>query len=700
MKKQLLHTRLSHTYIVLLCLLLISCGAEHSMKKGEQFLAIGEYYDAAIQFKKAYRQTPPKERTLRGQRAKRMALCYDHLNATPQAIAAYQNVIRYKQDNIQTHLALGKQLLRKGDYKAAQQAFEVVLDSIPNNPIARVGLQSAKQAKYWKEKGSRYTVKKMNVFNSQRSDFSPMFWGDEYNQLYFSSTRKEATGNELSGITGCKPTDIFVSTKDDKGQWSKPEPVQGGLNTDAEEGVCAFSKDGTEMYLTQCVTDATQPRYAKIVKTSRKDAAWSKATDVPITRDTLSTYAHPAPSPDGQWLYFTSNMPGGKGGMDIWRVRITPTGLGGVENLGEPINTPGNEMFPTFRPNGDLYFSSDGHPGLGGLDVFIAIPNNQPSTKNTINDSLPNHSVSANKLFDTPYTLVHPGYPLNSDGDDFGLTFEGPHNRGFFSSNRNNARGWDHIYWFENPEIVQTIKGWVYEKDGYELPAAQVHIVGSDGTNEVLSVNSEGSFTFVVHPDIDYLLLATCKGYLNHTEELRVEKVKQSKEYTIQFPLPSISVPVLIDNIYYDFDRATLRPESEKALDELVKLLNENSHVTIELSAHCDYKGSRQYNQQLSQQRAEVVVRYLINKGIAADRLKAVGYGKDKPKTIRKKLTERYSWLKENDVLTEAFILKQDKQKQEICNQLNRRTEFSVLRTTYGLFDKQGKIKVQKSKEK
>ena len=695
MKKQALHHFLYLYQTVFIGLLLVSCGAERSMKKGEQFLTIGEYYDAAVQFKKAYRQTPPKERTLRGQRASRMALCYDRLNATPQAIAAYRNVIRYQQDNVQTHFALAQQLLRNGNYKEAEKEFALVLDSMPNHVLAQEGLRSARQAPAWKESGSRYTVKKMNVFNSRHADYSPMLWGDDYNQLYFTSTRKEATGNNLSGITGCKPADIFVSVKDDQGNWSKPEVVQGGLNTDAEEGACAFSPDGREMYLTQCTTDATHPRYAKIVVSNRQDAAWGKANELPITQDTLSSYAHPAVSPDGQWLYFTSDMPGGMGGMDIWRVRLTAAGLGGVENLGAPINTPGNEMFPTFRPNGDLYFSSDGHPGFGGLDVFIAIPNHQRLANNALKDSLQRYAPTKDKDATAPYRLVHPGYPLNSEGDDFGLTFEGPHNRGFFSSNRNNGRGWDQIYWFENPEIIQSIKGWVYEKDGYELPSAQVRIVGSDGTNEVLSVNSDGSFTYVIQPKVDYLLLATCKGFLNHTEELQVEPVKESKEYTLQFPLASITVPVLIDNIFYDFDKATLRMESKKALDDLVKLLNENSHVTIELSAHCDYKGSKEYNQRLAQGRAEAVVRYLIDKGIAKDRLKPVGYGKEKPKTIRKKLTERYPWLKEGDVLSEEFIKTLDAEKQEICNQLNRRTEFSVLRTTYNMFDEQGKLKKQ-----
>ena len=656
--------------LVLSLLLLAGCGAEKNMKKAEKFMAIGEYYDAASQYKQAYSKTPPKERDRRGLIAGKMAVCYRKINSTPKAVAAYRNMVRYNKATVDDRLELGRQLLKNGDYKQAAEQFRVVLDSMPDNVLARNGLLSAQQAPAWKKQGSRYTVKRMDVFNSRRAEYSPMLSGDQFDQLYFTSTRNDATGDELSGITGTKNGDIFVSQKDDKGKWSKPEVVNGGLNTEADEGASCLSPDQREMYLTQCVTDPSYPRYAQIVKSNRSDAAWGKASSVELTKDTLSCFAHPAVSPDGQWLYFVSDMPGGKGGLDIWRVRITSAGYGGVENLGEPINTPGNEMFPTFRPNGDLYFSSDGHPGMGGLDIFIAHPGKTGR-----------------------YVLEHPGYPLNSQGDDFGMTFEGVKNRGFFSSNRGDGRGWDHIYSFVNPEIVQSVKGWVYEQEGYELPAAQVYMIGSDGTNLKLGVKSDGSFEKELTPGVEYMFLATCKGFLNHKEELKVVPMNDSHEYVLQFPLASITAPVLIDNIFYDFNKATLRPESQTALDELVKLLNENPNVTIELSSHCDYKGSSAYNKLLAQRRAESVVNYLVDKGIARDRLSPVGYGKEKPKTIRKKLTEKLTWLKEGDVLTEEFIKKLDHEKQEICNQLNRRTEFIVLRTTYGLLDENGQLK-------
>ena len=658
--------------MMLVAIVLTGCGAEQAMKKGDKFYALGEYFDAATQYKKAYSQTPSKERTLRGQRALKMAECYRRINYTQKAIAAYNNALRYKQGDTLTHLHLAQQLMKNGNYKEALKNFQTALDSVRDSrqvSLAKTGLASARKAQQWKDEGSAYTVKRENFFNSRRSDYSPVLGGEENDMLYFTSTRNQAKGDELSGITGTKNGDIFYSQKDDKGKWQRPEVIDTDLNSNDDEGACCLTPDGRTMYLTVCKSDPSYPRYATIATSNRSDASWGKATELKLTRDTLSAYAHPAISPDGQWLYFVSNMPGGLGGYDIWRVQLTTSGLGGVENLGAPINTPGDEMFPTFRPNGDLYFSSDGHEGMGGLDIYIA----HPVSNETKND----------------FTIEHPGYPLNSAGDDFGMTFEGLLNKGYFSSNRGDGKGWDHLYSFYNPEIIQTVKGWVYEQDGYELTQAQVYMVGNDGTNMKLSVKGDGSFTQEIKPSVDYVFLGTCKGFLNHQEHLKVEPVEESEEYVLQFPLASITAPVLIENIHYDFDKATLRPESTEALDKLVQLLNENPNVTIELSAHCDYRGPAEYNKRLSQRRAESVVKYLTEHGIAADRLTPVGYGKDKPKTIRRKLTEKYPFLKENDVLTEEFIKTlKDEEQQEQCNQLNRRTEFIVLRTTYGLFPK------------
>ena len=639
-----------------------------AFKKAEQSYAIGEYYAASINYKKSYSRCTPKEKDKRAVRAFMMGECYRHIGYTQKAMAAYTNAIRYNIPDSMAYLHLGRQQLKAGQYKQAAQNFNQYLEFDPSNELARSGLLSCELGPQWKAKPNQYKIKKEAVFNSRRSDYSPMLVGDDADQLVLSSTRKEAAGDDISGITGLKFGDLFFSRKNEQGKWQPVDVIEGEVNTEYDEGASCLSPDGKTMYFTRCSSDPDYPRYAEIWQSQRSDASWSKPTKCVISRDTLTSFAHPAVSPDGQWLYFVSDAQGGEGGLDIWRTRILESGFGGMENLGRPINTAGDEMFPSFRPNGDLYFSSDGHPGMGGLDIFIA---HEDSIRGTI--------------------VENQQYPLNSSADDFGMTFEGVHNRGYFSSSRNDGKGWEHIFSFECPEILQTVTGWVYEKDGYELPEALVYMVGNDGTNLKLSVKGDGSFTQVLKPDVDYVLLGTCKGYLNVKNESRVEDAEESHEYTLQFPLPPINVPVLIDNIFYEFDRADLTPESTEALDKLVEMMNENPNITIELSAHCDYRGNDDYNQRLSQRRAESVVRYLIQHGVARDRLTAVGYGESRPKIITKKLAETLLAgdpkvkVHETDTLTETYILAfKDEDAQEVLNALNRRTEFRVLRTTYG----------------
>jgi len=709
---------------LLIIVMMVACNAESNLRKGDQFMSRGEYYDAAAEYKIAYARTSTRDRSRRGERALKMAECYRRINYTSKAIGAYQNGIRYlmkghqdrkkvnpdevseEEDSIlavtlaDATLKLARLQHKSGDYKNAlisYQTFRQMIGTAPQDPdaestfsvradfvgastldtLAMNGIAGCRMAQQWKQKPTLHTIGKEPVLNSRRADFSPVLFGDDWDQLFITTTRPQASGEELSPITGTKPADIWLSKKDEKGKWQAPEAIEGELNSDLEEGTCAFSPDGKTMYLTRCTTDPDYPRYARIYTSKRSDASWGKPTELVIMRDTLSTIAHPAVSPDGRWLYFVSDMPGGQGGKDIWRVAIDGASLGAVENLETPINTAGDELFPTFRPNGDLYFSSDGHPGMGGLDLFCAHQ-----------DTLTHR-----------WTVTNMGYPMNSPGDDFGMTFEGIHNRGFFATNRGDARGWDHIMSFECPEVVQSVKGWVYELDGYELPAGLVYMIGNDGTNKKLSVHGDGSFSVEVQPNVDYVFLASCKGYLNHVQKIHIDTSSVSNEYTLQFPLASNSAPVLVSNVYYAFNSAELDTTSTESLDRLTVLLNENPNVTIELSAHCDYRGIDEYNLQLSQRRAESVVDYLISKGIAADRLTPKGYGENRPKRVKRRNAEQYPFLHEGDTLTEAYIQRLTPEQQEIANSLNRRTEFKVLRTTYGLFDKPAATKPEPEPE-
>ncbi len=658
-----------NSYIILALfavVLTMACSSEKGIKKGDQYAAIMEYNEAAKEYKKAYRKISPKERAKRAEVAWKMGECYRKSNSPVFAVGAYQNAVRYGYPDSMAVLYLAGAQLEKGDYKASQKSYEAFLEKNPENRMAQIGLQSARQSADWKKSPSRYIVKKAKELNGQRSDFCPAYVGEDTTMIVTTSTRKDATGDEISGITGQECADLFITKRDEKGKWQKTERIDGDVNGEYEDGACAFTPDGKMMYFTRCTSDPESPRYATIYKSSRSDAAWGKAEPVNISNDTLSAYAHPAVSPDGEWLYFTSNMAGGEGGLDIWRMYIGPVKSkeGVIENLGDCINTEGDEQFPAFGPQGELFFSSDGYPGMGGLDIFFAVQEN-----------------------DSVWNINNVGAPINSNGDDFGITFAPGLYRGYFSSNRGDARGWDHIYSFFLPETVHTLYGWIYEKDGYELPDGMIYLVGDDGTNSCMNVTKEGAYKVRVTPGVEYVMLGTCKGYLNVMHELKTEFVEGVHEYQRDFALPSITRPVLIDNIFYEFGKAVLTAESSASLNELKELLEQNPNITIELSAHCDYRGSASYNEKLSQARSEAAVEYLIAQGIDKERMTPVGYGEAKPKEITKKLTEKYTFLKEGDVLTEEFIGTLDEEKQEICNQLNRRTEFQVLRTTYKLYE-------------
>lgn len=660
--------------VIIMSALCACSNAERTTRRADAAMAIGEYQEAASLYRRAYMQTSPRERASRGVLAYKMGEAYRSFGNVGRALAAYKNAERFGDADSLLFRKQGDMLRYAGNYKGAEEKYKAYLEKNPEDVLALAGYRSSQKAPAIREAGSAYTVKLDKNFSSSRADYCPAFSDRNGSAVYFSSTRNSGTGGQMSGITGTKPGDIYCLKKDEKGHWKSPEAAEGELNSEWDEGAACFTEDGNTMYFTVCRSDPQYPRMAEIWTSTRNDAKWGKPQALKITADTLSSYAHPALSPDGKWLYFVSDMPGGYGGYDLWRASVVGGhGIGVVENLGPEINTPGNEMFPAFRPSGELYFSSDGRePNLGGLDLYRAKE-----------DTLTKH-----------WEVAHLPYPMNSNGDDFGITFEGLHNRGFFSSNRASAgRGWDKIYSFSFPEILLSVKGWVYEQDGYELPEAVVYMVGNDGTNMKIGVNLEGSFEQPLAPGGKYLFLATCRGYLNYRAELTVDSLAQKEhQYVLQFPLPSISIPVLVRGVYYEFDKADLTDNSREALDRLVKVLKENPNITIELSAHCDYRGRAEYNERLSQRRAESVVKYLTEHGIEAERLTAKGYGESQPKTVSKKMTEKYPFLHENDVLTEEFILKLKPEQQDVCNSLNRRTEFRVLRTTYGLVDSQGNL--------
>ena len=642
-------------------LVLTSCGGAKLSTANEQ-MARGEYFDASKTYRKVYNKlTKREDRPQRGEVAFKMGQCYDRLRMSARAAAAFQNAIRYGYPDSSAVLLLARNLHADGQYAAAVKAYEDYLAWKPGDVLAQNGLKGAKAAADMKAKKTRYVVRQDKLLNSRRADFSPMFNGPE--QLYFTTTNEKVKGDNRSEITGMKKSDIWFAKKNERGEWQRPETVEGELNSELDEGIISFSPDGSTMYLTKARREPNANTGVEIYTSQRSDASWSAPVKYEITADTVSSYGHPAVSPDGQWLYFCSDMPG-EGGKDLWRVNLKER-AGTLQNLGKDINTPGNEEFPYLLTDSIMYFSSDGHPGMGGLDIFCA----------TLRP-------------DGSWNVVNMGVPLNSEGDDFGMTFQpqSDHPAGFFSSNRGDGRGYDHIYSFELPDLKINISGWVVDRDDEPIKDAVIRIVGNDGSIQKAVARNDGSFSFPLKRGISYVMMAGGRGYLNARQEFTADDAEADAEYEIDFILSSLSKPNIVENIFYDFDKATLRPESKEALDGLVTLLKENPNITIEMASHTDRWGTEEYNLDLSKRRAKSVIDYLAEHGIDPARLQYQGYGKSRPMAVTKRVNKDNPQFPEGQVLNEEYILTLSPEDQEAADQVNRRTEFSVLSVDYNMF--------------
>lgn len=652
---------------IIVCLLLTAVAAgcrTPKLSEADAQFQRGEYYDASVTYKKVYNKLRKKEeRPQRGEVAFKMGRCYRLLNMSARASAAFQNALRYEYPDSTTHFMLAQALHADGKYAAALRSYDKYLEFCPDDSLAINCAEGCRTAQEIRARGSRYMVKQAKLFNSRRADFCPMYLGADCDQIYYTSTTEKATGDKKSEITGMKNADVFFSKKNEKGEWERPEPVEGELNTEFDEGIVAFSPDAQTMYLTKARRELNAPTSVEIYTSTRSDAKWSAPVKFEITADTLSTFGHPAVSPDGEYLYFVSDMPGGYGGKDIWRISLKER-QGSLVNLGPDINTEGNDDFPYVRSDGSLYFSSDGHPGMGGLDIFRATTVGDPA--------------------DLRWKVENMGFPINSAGDDFGITF-GKGEDGFFSSNRGDARGYDHIYSFEYDPVRITIEGLVMDKDEEPVKNAIIRIVGNDGSNQKEVARDDGSFSFALQRGVKYVMLAGAKGYLNQKQEFASDSTMEDANYWVEFILPSISKPSVVENIFYDYDKADLRPESKTALNELIAVLHDNPNVTIEMASHTDRWGSDVYNINLSERRAKSVVDYLVENGISRDRLQPHGYGKSRPKTVTKRIARLYPQFKEGDILTEEFIKTLSEEDQQAADQINRRTEFSVLSLTYNM---------------
>jgi peptidoglycan-associated lipoprotein len=647
--------------ILIICLFLFSDlnGQSRRLERAERAYSAGEFYEAIDLYKEAYTAVTDKE--LRRDIVFMIAKCYMKVSDVRQTEGWFRRAITQNYEDPIVYWYYGEALKMNEKYEEAIEQFSIYKDLVPDDPRGDIGIQSSRLAMQWLENESAYEIESVNFFNSRESDYSPAFASEDYTLVYFTSSRR-GDNNSRHGATGEYFSNIYESRMDRQGRWSSPSPVDR-INSEFEEGTPSLNQDYTVMYFTSCKAARRRNNGCQIYQTTRDGDSWSNPRQLDLAPDTLVA-AHPAISPDELTLYFVSDMPGGIGPKDIWKItRASANGPwdGDPINLGPEINTTGNELFPFVHPDGTLYFSSDGHPGMGGLDIF-----------------------KANQDEGGSWHVQNMGHPVNSPADDFGIVFEKELERGYFSSNRGRGSV-DNIYSFYLPPLFFNVEGQVRDvENGEVISGSTVKMVGSDGTILDIDTGEDGQFRFMLRPNVDYVFLASKEGYLTDKRGVTTRGVDRSKDFSIIIDIQSFDKPIELPNILYDFGSYNLRPESMVALDGLVETLNDNPHVTIELASHTDSRGGAAFNMELSQQRAQSVVDYLIESGIAPDRLVPVGYGKMRPKVVDERLALLYPFLSEGIVLDEAFIgLLENEEQVETAHQINRRTEFEVLTDDY-----------------
>ena len=671
------------TTIILTICTLSSCSVNARIKKADKKYAIGEYYEAGEIYRQTYRRISTKDKALRARVAFMQGESHRILNNN-KAVSAYKNAIRNNYPDSLVYLHYAQVLQYQGKYKEAIKQYDIYLLTHPNDYVAQAGKYACMQVETWKKETSRYKVTLAKEFNEKRtSSFAPAFTTEDGDALVFTSNRQEKSTDKkkkvrTSPVTGVANYNLYSARKNAAGVWEEIELCQGLYEEPEGEGgedggtqkkkgapelgVCCFSPDGKTMYYTFSCPVNGQDLGAKIYVSTRAGGEWSEGRELQLFKDSSITVGHPTLNATGDTLYFVSDAPDGFGGKDIYMAVQNGNDWTDIKNLGSKVNTADDELFPYMRQDGRLYFSSKGHPGYGGLDLFYAIPK------------------------DTTWSVYNMGAPFNTQNDDFGITFAGTTENGFFSSNRGQKKGYDQIYSFILPSMEFLVEGNVYDTNGEHLSEATIRLVGDDGTNVKAQIRRDGSYRLKLQKDTRYVMLATSRGFLNQKQELSTVGMIDSYSYQQNFSLAPISKPVKMSNVFYEFGKWTLTADSEKGLNDLVQLLNDNPNITIELSAHTDMVGNDVANKQLSLRRAQSVVDYLIQHGIDSERLTPVGYGEEKPVVVDDALNKQYTFLPKEQVLDEAFITTLSADQQEICNSLNRRTEFRVLKTTYKLY--------------
>lgn len=634
------------------------------------------YMLALTRYQKAYSKIK-SNKTEKDKVSFRIAECYRMMNNTKKAEVAYKRLVnsKYVKDEPKILLYYADMLKANGNYDLAVTEYQAYKEKVPSDPRAAVGIETCNLAKEWMKNPTKYEVKWEKKINSKDDDFAPAYADKSLRSIIFTSDRAASTGKDLDNWTGLEFSDLFLARKDSKGDWNNPIPLdQGGtVNTKANEGAGKFNSRFIALYFTRCWNDEKKKNGCAIYKVSRTGAtAWGDPEKLDLSTDSSKVLGHPSVNSDESALYFSSDLPGGAGGKDIWVTtrKGKSRGAGGwskPENLGPDINTTGDELFPFIRDDSILYFASNGHPGMGGLDIF--------------------RSVKRGEKWSKPENMK---YPINSAGDDFGIVFSPEDEEaGYFTSNRPGGKGKDDIYSFVVPPLLFTLEGNITDDLSLQpVQGAKVRIVGTNGKSVEYTSDDRGHYTFnknQIFPFTTYEILVTKKDYFNEKGKETTVGLEHSKDLERNFVLrPIPKKPVVLPDILYDLDKYDLKPQFQDSLQGLIETLDANENIVIELASHTDTRGSDERNDVLSQRRAQSVVDYLVSRGIDPDRMVAKGYGKRVPRVLVKDITKDGFFFKSGTVITDSMIaLLPNTQAKEAAHSLNRRTEFSILRNDF-----------------
>lgn len=682
------------TLIVAITLFTFTASAQNkfTLKGNEAFEK--HYWFAAIEnYKIALKKEKDKE--LKKLITYRVAQSYEKTRDMSNAVNWYKKVVNkgggFTESNPKVFLKLANALKKMEMYNEAMEHYMTYQEMVPGDEVGIKGAKSCELAMKWIAKPTRYLVENVKQLNTKNNDAIPTYSSKKKDELVFQSYRKGGLGKGETDVSGEAFPDLYTSKLDKQtGQWASPTLLPDPVNTGFAEGSPAFDKKCTTLYFTRCENHEEETKGCDIYKATKKGQGYGAPLKLEMFDDTAaSVNSHPFITSDGSKLYFTSNMTGGQGGIDIWvatwdkkeKVFVNP------KNLGPEINTPGHELYPYVHEDGTLYFSSNGHVGMGGFDLFKAL--------------------KEEKGFG-PVTNLK--VPLNSSADDASIIFDGSLERGFISSNRAGSVGLTDIWSFVLPKAEVFVEGVVADCAGGPIANAQVTLSASNNSTMEAVTGADGKYKFKLELGLTYKLMASSDS--TYTNEIGTVKkmffasekkivdvigVDDSKTFIQDLCMEKIPVGgIELPNIVYDYNSANLTKDAKNKLQGLITTMKDNPTLVIELGSHTDFRGGNAYNKKLAKGRAKSAVKFISENGVDIERMEAKGYGEDVPKTVDStvfsKLTPKQQGLfPVGTVLSEKYITRQIKAKnglskkaiQEIAHQMNRRTEFKVLRTDY-----------------